>query len=140
MPADWDRGVGDGGAGDGAGDGGKARDAVLRFPTGLAVSPDGTLYFSDDLGTEGGGGFRNWLGANRVRKVARKRRMVTAAFGEGAVYPDVPRDDNSLLHWPSADFAAAGRNLRPIVPPSFGGHSSGVRRSGPDLAAPGGVR
>jgi sugar lactone lactonase YvrE len=52
-----------------SGDGGPATEAELRDPGGMAVAPDGTLYFADQ-------------GNNRVRAVSRDGRITTVA-GDG---------------------------------------------------------
>lgn len=52
-----------------SGDGGPALDAELRDPGGMAVSPNGTLYFADQ-------------GNNRVRAISPDGRITTVA-GDG---------------------------------------------------------
>jgi RHS repeat-associated protein len=74
-----------------SGDGGPAQDARLADPSGLAVSPDGTLYIAD---------FNN----NRVRKVT------TPMPGVGANDITVPSEDGTALY----QFGHKGKHQRTL--------------------------
>ena len=63
-------GTGGGGIGGFSGDGGPAANATLADPSGLAIGPDGTLYFSDTSNF-------------RIRAIAPATGIITTVAGNG---------------------------------------------------------
>jgi sugar lactone lactonase YvrE len=88
--------AGTGVAGDG-GDGGKATDAQLRYPAGIAFAQDGTLYIADAKN-------------NRIRAVGRDRVITTVAgVGRiGSAGDGGPADQAELTDPQSIEVAADG--------------------------------
>ena len=77
----------------GNGDGGPATQARVDFPAGIAIAPDGTLYFSDPSGTD----VINNFGNDTVRRVAPNGIISTVAGGGHDDSDGIPATTSTLF-------------------------------------------
>ena len=95
---------------------GRAEDAVLVWPSGLAFSPTGDLYIMEQI---------------RIRRLSPSGRVTTFAGGRGQVYRDGRRDEAQFASLRDIDVDAEGNvyviDANGYVPGGLGGTYDAVR-------------